>query len=298
MPSFFDIQLERKLTPDEYLDTVHNSLKREEISCLFACAEEVIKFSRKDIYSCPDKPIIRVNTTAEIIAEGMHGFIEISEGFIEFCLLSQCAPIDLLVDYLPEDQRIPTVLQNTLFSWTIAHEYWHGIRRHNTVLESIANNHQNLRSIEIDADMCAAASMYRLAQAEMQRDYSDITIRKILFCNLFWAVRGMPESVEGSTHPCNFERIYHICTKIIHLRSNKYDPPDPNLSSDESRANIEPLINLMIRAELVYKSANPACNRNMIVFMNSFLQGSDWVYFAKAWEEMRVVVSEVSGTRT
>lgn len=298
MPSFFDIQLERKLTPQEYARSIQNPIKRLMIEDLFVCAEKIIDISRSDTFPRHEKPIIRINNITSIVAEGMDGLIEISSGFIDYCLASQCAPLHELVEKSPKDHAIPTTVPNALFSWTIAHEYAHGVRRHNTVLDLATITSRSHRTTEIDADLCAAADLYRWAQAEMHQNYTDLTIRKIVFSSLFWAIRGMPEKSESSTHPSNMERIYHICAKMMHLRANKNDAADPSLSTAESRSNIEPLIQQMLKCEQVYKSINPECLGNLLEFIQSFLKQKGWTAFTESWEDLRTLVSVTSGTKT
>lgn len=296
MPNFFDIQLEKKQSPEEYIRSIHSPMKRMMIEDLFLHANQIIEIARSDAFPRPERPIIRICKTNRFIAESMDGLIEISTGFIDSCLASQSAPLQEIITKLAGDQNIPATTPNPLFSWSIAHEYWHGIRRHNTVLDITPNTHQTLHSIEIDADLCATASLYRWAQSEMSQHYADITIRKVVFASLFWAIRGMPESAEQSTHPSNMERLYHICIKMAHLRKNKHDPADQSLKTAESKGNMIPLIELMIKAERRYKLTNPDCNGDMIAFIELFTENQGWAGFVENWERIHTLVSVTSGT--
>lgn len=297
MQSFFDLQVKSKQSPEEYTQSIPNPIKRAMIEDLFICAEKIINIARSDTFPPPERPIIRINPTEHHFAEGMDGLIEISDGFIQLCLSMPSPPLNELIEKSPSDQEIPSIIPNGLFSWTIAHEYWHGIRRHNTVLDCTENNNQTLRAVEIDADLCAAASLYRWAQLEMQKHYTDITIRKVVFLSLFWAIRSLPENKEESTHPSNMERIYHIYAKLTHLRKNKKNPSDPSLRTDESKGNVIPLFELMIRAEKLYKSKNPRASGDMIEFMKSFIHQKGWTGFTEKWEDIRTLVSVTSGTK-
>jgi hypothetical protein len=202
MANFFDIQLDKKLSPEEYIGSISNQTKRNMVEDLFKNANKIIDVVRSDEFPRPERPIIRITPTSKVVAEGMDGLIEISDGFIHLCLASPAPPFHDLIQRLPEDHEIPANTPNALFSWTIAHEYWHGIRRHNTVLDIASNDHETLRAIEIDADLCAAASLYRWAQSEMSQKYADITIRQVVLCALFWSLRGLSiQNSDDSTHP-------------------------------------------------------------------------------------------------
>lgn len=296
MRNFFDLDVDRAISFLEHLHSIDSPIKRMMVESMFRDAENMIETIRSDYIPRPDKPIINVLPIQSFHAAGMEGMIEISAGFIDHCLALPALPLHEIVKADPTDAPIPSNIPNPLFSWAVAHEYWHGLRRHNTALTDRENSLEHARAVEIDADLCAAASVYRWAQQGMAAAYSDATIRQIVFAALFWAMRHLPNSTGSDSHPEVLERIYHIQMKIAQITRVKGQHIDPSALSDESKQHIPTLINVAKAVDDIYRKDKPR-EADFLAFSLSFIEKKGWRTFTTPWDDLRTLVSVSSGTK-
>lgn len=267
---------------------------------LFNDANEIIESIRLGFtFEAPERPTIKIRRANYLDASGMVGRIEITEGYIDYCLNLPSMPLlSTLIETNENDPPLPLLVPNPLFAWTIAHEYWHGLRRHNLALEQLPLSNEYLKAMEIDADLCAAASVFRWAQKGLASAYTDLTIRQIVFACLHWAIRHLPKhsAQPSDTHPSWMERLFHVKTKLIQLSSQPGKKVDPSEFTDESKNYVLPLLKVAKKTEEAFRINNPGDTLDFIGFLIGFIENKRWQTFTTPWDEMRLLVKLGSGT--
>ncbi|KJS33815.1 MAG: hypothetical protein VR76_01820 [Pseudomonas sp. BRH_c35] len=292
MFSFFDLKLQPNLTPKEYCESLTSPIKKLMTSEMFDHLELLISqiMINNNVLAAPT---IKIDTESNSLAEGMHGVILIGSAFIDHCLSMQQSPHWDLIEPQPDepDLRCPP---NLFFLWSIAHEFFHGVRRHNTALDQLDKNCETYKAIEVDADMCAAASIYRFAQHSLRQEYSDMTIRKLILSSVFWGLGQLPRHENSSeTHPPLTQRIYHLFAKICHIRKNIYDPADPECATPETQENTIYLSKFLVSCADQYQKTN----NDLLTFkpeLIDIVKNKKWRPLVTEWEDIKGVVENAS----
>lgn len=232
--------------------------------------------------------------------QGMDGLIEIPTGFIAHCLALRPIPFlhlafDLNCKYYPGQEH-----PNTFFCWAIAHEYHHGIRKHNIAADCLGSDSATTRAFELDADLSATASSFRWYQSVLAQKYSALAIKQILFSELYWALCQLPESSVSESHSTDAERLYLILGKLAHLRSDPTHPSDPELSTPESRRSLDAILDILVQLEKLDEAGIDGAfpgKRRFGKQLFDIISARSWGQVVNRWEEVRHTVSVASGTK-
>lgn len=300
MPSFFDIKTDFGKDPSDFLLSIPDEIKRNMTGDMFTQAQHLLLLIQKNLRPEPDFPQIKITNSKEISPKGMDGLIELPTGFIAHCLALQSAPFaQLTLDHnstFYPDKDHP----NAFFCWAVAHEYHHGIRKHNIAADVLDSDPATTKALELDADLSATASLFRWYQIALGERYSAVSIKQILFSDLYWAISQLPESLISESHPTDAERLFLILGKVAHIRSNPTDPPDPELSTLESKTSLEALLNILIQLEKFDTTAIHETFPGKRSFAKQLLEvisTRSWGQAVDRWENVRHTVSVASGTK-
>lgn len=300
MPTFFDIKYELSKTPEKYISSISNEIKKNTITLMLNQALHLIKQIRADFQPPPDFPQIKIKESKDISPQGMDGLIEIPTGFIDYCLALRPAPfshlkLDQNHQYHPGPDH-----PNILFCWAIAHEYHHGIRKHNIAADHLDQDSATQKAFELDADLCATASSFRWYQNTLAHKYSAVVIKQILFTDLYWALCQLPESPVSESHSTDGERLFLILGKVAHLRSDPTHPPDREHSTQESKVSTEAILDVLFQLEKLGKTGIESAHQNQRAFTKQLLDiilDKSWEQVVNRWDEIRHTVSVASGSK-
>lgn len=172
--------------------------------------------------------------------------IFISSGLIDHCI---DAAYPALKEILFPDRSTDLIPHNigpmAMFGWVLAHEFHHGIRRHEEVLQEIGSTPARVKATEYDADASATAAVYRGIQAITGHFLTDIEIRKLAIHCLFWPVISLPGQVISNSHLTALERTFLIVSKLDSVRATRFCPPADTIGcTDKSFLNFSDLANL------------------------------------------------------
>jgi hypothetical protein len=240
-------------------------------------------------------PTIRILSDPTPSAQGMDGRVEVSTGLIDHCL-SFAFPY--VTEVAQDAQALANVdhtfLPAAMFSWVLAHEFFHVVRAHNDVVEALGNEEFTSHALEHDADLCALAALFRQLQHRHRSTLSDVDIRRLTFYSLFWPLRTLTIPRQA-THPSIAERLWHILSKLSILPEFDGEPADVSFSQQKSKQNSLALWLLLRSCEKHYCQSAEA--PPLIAEILELLDSGRIVSVAKRWDEMRGQVAAISGTR-
>lgn len=232
----------------------------------------------------------------------MEGRIKVSSGLIDHILLIQF-PIEDMIGgtgtalWLTSPKFVPQVM----LSWVLAHEHAHVVRRHNEALTNIETSEIDQKAIEFDADLCAAAEIYRLLQCQYPDPLLDLEVRKYVLFSIFWMLMTLQLQHEQHTHSTPAERLLHVMSKLaIISRSDCADQlPDVAFERVETRQTFELLLQLAIDCEKHRQRLNQgAAHQNLLVQWRMLIDKGGHLDVYRRWDELRGQVGRVSGTCT
>jgi len=297
MSNFFDINYDEKRTIEEYLDLLDNQYEKAIVSHMFKDARRVLALHKKLSGTNCGIPEIRIILKDELIAEGIEGYIEISVGIIKYCLKLRTMDLLQLVKINSRDLILyDRFVSCSFFSWLIAHEYIHTVNFHDRALQNLNETEGFVKATEIDADLCGIAMLYRFLQTTLSSYLDDITIRQITFCCVYLGLRGLPRYKSSNSHPDTFDRIYYMYGKMVMLRKNLSDPPDPDCTTNECRNNARPILNQLVRCEKYYHQSKSSAQseEDLINYIfTDFFKNGKHREFTLPWEELSEVISNI-----
>lgn len=205
-----------------------------------------------------EMPLLRVIYSHPPQAEGITGMIRISHGMIMHCLttpifdIPYAAGTDDFVPYLIADPLLP---RRIMLSWVMLHEHMHAERKHGEFVERYGTDTLTDRALEHDADLCAAASIYRAIQTLIPRE-SALQRRVFVLICIFWGLRTLTTFCQRSTHSPVALRVWEISNKLALLIEDPADQtlPDLNGQDQDFIDRAKHLFTAVLRAEQVFQS--------------------------------------------
>ncbi|MFL9926009.1 hypothetical protein PQR62_17160 [Herbaspirillum lusitanum] len=289
------------LHAQEYFDLLEAGERKDRIGALFHYAEQLTNLIQAHIGFPVEAPIVKIKLVNSFFAEAIFNQIEISQGFIDFCLAIPPVPFSEVIECQAGDPLMPDYQHCAVFAWTVGHEYFHGIRAHGEVLRQFSGSQEHQQAVEIDSDLFAVGLLYRLTQGHLAWLYPDSIIRQIVFASLFWGIRHfgqLPGLSEGGTHPPLRERLYHIMIKLTHLNEVPFTQVDPGKMPEGFERTAKLLENVAGKTERLFKQRFPEDLFDFQQFSDEFARAGGWTKFTNAWEELRGPVSSISSTKT
>lgn len=298
MANFFDIQYNQTPTSlEEYIKNISCVIKRARVIEMFKFAILVLRAIKISYSSDFQIPEIRITFDESVPAEATEYAINISHGFIEYCLKSEFAFIDDLLDE-PIDLNYNLISENML-AWTVAHEFTHVVRKHNELLRILGVDSLTMRALEWDADLCAIAIIYRLLQLRYSQITSDLNVRLITIYSVFWPIRKLQNNSMQISHLTIEHRIYHLIGKLAMLGEGKYDLPDKNWEKSQTLEINNRLLDLVVELENHFLSVNRLSEEaSLLHVILEYIATGKHLEVVGRWDEIRDTVSRVSGTRT
>jgi len=287
-----------KCSIDEYIREIDCPVQKTMIEHLFFDAMEFLETIRKSALPYPDKPLIKITKGSTQFLQAIDGLIEIDTAFIQLCFTNKEAPLNEIINPTLIGEPSIKSTPNILFCWALAHEYYHGLRKHNLATYDISTTELTSHALEMDADLCATAALYRWAQTNISSIYCDTTIRKIVFASIFWGINTLPKSESNETHPSHAVRIYQILSKLIQIRQDKYHPADQSLSTEEARNNLSKMVDFMHECYVHYLAQDEITAKKIIGEIFQHLESGEYKLVIREWERIKTLVSICSGTRT
>ncbi|WP_447775616.1 hypothetical protein [Variovorax boronicumulans] len=289
------------LTPPEYLAQITDSQKREEVTSWvgefdFMAGNVEFLF---DIY-VEVFTELRISDTDDVGMQGNEYAIYVNRGHIDYCYALDESVLEAVED--PNVRNIavlPGFVGRIAFLWSLAHEFFHGARAHNTRIDSEAEKRRHERgdlerALEYDADLCAVVYIYRYlqkrardarAEGAIPVDLSDSTIRQVAICMLFAALRGLPDASSDAGHPARVNRLVSFVAKLATVGERDEDPIDRNLTLPETRAQAGKILECLCRCEKKYQEIHGKRNGDLFFEMEGFFKKIDMPYL-DAWTSM------------
>lgn len=299
MENFVDINEARKITVEEYLDTVADPIRRNAVADMFNMAHATLESMSRQFHVTIGVPDLLVETTSKVGAEvfALGGMIIVTEGMINHCLDTHWPQAH---EVLGRDA--PYILGTNLvaqlgLAWVLAHEFAHVFRSHQQVEDELGKVDYVLRAFEHDADLCAAAAIYRKLQQLLSQGMTDTAIRRYTVFVLFWIIRSIPESNKGAGfHPSFSERFFQIIIKITCMVTSPSDAYDPDLKLAKTRKRGDALREAAVACELSYQTAHGAAGGNFFMEWQEYIENKGHVQIIKDWIKVSPYVEKHSGT--
>lgn len=218
----------------------------------------------------------------------------LADGLLERCLKAQFkAEASLPVRHLPRALGAFSVAKVSLM-WVYAHEVFHFIRRHALVAKHFGNDQATKHALEYDADLCAAAAIYRFLQYFGGRA-SEIECKKRVLNHLYWFLRsevdfGAAAPYWGTETHQHFSARFNAITLKLAIMHNG-GPADPHLMRPESRDHHRVLWDLNIKLERMYLGGESLDNEMigrspLISFAMANCNSQFTSPFHKRWDEI------------
>ncbi|MDU8455119.1 hypothetical protein [Pseudomonas syringae group sp. J254-4] len=279
---------------EAYLNS-HQRLKRAALQDLLEVVLPTIKYIHNTNgidFPCPE---IRIVRAPSIQAECTSYVIQIYEGLIELCLKSESALIDSVIPELSGENFDYSLVSKFSFSWVIAHEWLHHVKQHNAVAEQLKYSFPRVgEALEIDADLCAIAIIFRLTQRIYVGREKALLARKVAMYCVYWPLRNIPLSRQDRDHPPMALRLYHMLTKLGQLADLQEERINPyEISEGQHERNLM-LFKVVARCESLFD--HEQAGYSLLEEWTDILHNGRHMDFYIDWEKICPLVEELSGT--
>lgn len=284
----------RRINAEQFISGIASPIKRMMVEDAFRYANDAINQFLIDNISSASPPTITVSQHAEE-PQGGQGLIIIPENTINRCLLLQHP----LITQLLQGNLAHITIPHSMFffvavAWTILHEYAHSYRNHAALLDFVGDDALSRKATEMDADMCAVASIYRVIQTHLPAEADDAVVRQIVIACLYWYIRSYFPANAGAEHPAPGTRIGYLVSKMGSLRWNPAEGVDIDNVSPESEAALEIMWKCVTRCDAAYLKAHPGARS---IYENLAAMEAETAKVATKWDEMRIAAGILSATR-
>lgn len=297
MPSFFDIEFSEIVPIGEYVARIDDNEELLLAVDLLADANAYLDFlfATRQIRCIPD---VRVRIGWGMNAEGIDGVVILGSQLFEYAMRGPGLSVGQ-VENLGAQLGIARPdfwLRSNFLNWVLSHELTHAHRKHEEVLKSVGIDALARQAIELDADLCAVAHVFRWRQTLTSAQIDPRHIKCFVFRSIFSAMREFPNPEPGSGHHNTVHRLLEMSTKLATLRANPTDPADTDLKTDESLQALESLLNLVAELETERAKSLGLDPRASLSEIVEFYRREDWRPLSERWEEIRTEVARISRT--
>ena len=299
MSSFFDLVPDRVMSIETYLTSINDENQRELTFKLLDISSSVLEAIANQYRSNRQLPQIRITKDQNIPAEGMDGMIYVSSSLIEHCLSFNFPSFrNIEASSKPFVHLDSATMAAAMFGWVIAHEFFHIVRCHN----EIANGGTEMvtsRALEHDADLCAAAALFRQFQFRYRSILSDQDIRRLTFYSIFWPLRSLSVDQPQITHSSIATRLWQILVKlaIVPELDNGNERVDTSLSGERSQSSLAALRLTLVACERYYLATVPEAS-SILVELNSLREIGTLDEVVHEWMTIRERIATKSSSRT
>ena len=297
MENFMEISDARTIPVSEYLESVTDPLRRAAIASVFEQARSALELMFVRFSVDVPVPEIFVLTTDQIKAEANPlGLIVVSQGMIKHCFDTAIPSSKVKAgneDYL---DGLPDLFPQIGLTWVLAHEYAHLFRAHHQVQIELGSHDHVLRAFEHDADLCAAAAVYRAVQQWLP-GIQDIDIRCYVIYALFWIIRTFPNTNDGAgVHPSFSERFFQILLKLTTLQAMPGDVLDLDVKLSATANRGDALRNVAIACETAYLAKAPGTKNDFFMQWHEYFKSYGHIAIINEWIMVSPFVEKHSHT--
>ncbi|RYY73845.1 MAG: hypothetical protein EOO52_17750 [Gammaproteobacteria bacterium] len=216
-------------------------------------------------------------------ADAIYHKIYFSTGMINHFLELKALPQKKLLGYeLPRNDIFDNILGIGASAWTISHECSHIFYHINDDFSAKLTS----QAVEADADMLAAANVYRILQMFMV-SMNDEDVRCLTLYCIFSIIRSLPHDAGWGGHPSTAMRLWFIFTKLATVRKNPKDPPDIYFLTRESKSAAHRLLTCLINCENEYQSLIPGEKTNLLPELKEIIEKETFSPISEQWDEMQ-----------
>ncbi len=297
MENFMEINDARTIPVSEYLDSVTDPLRRAAIASVFDQARSALERMRVRFSVYLPVPEIFVLSTDQIKAEANPlGLIVVSQGIIDHCLNTALASSNVIDGDEDRQDGLPDLFPQIGLTWVLAHEYTHLFRAHNEVQIELGSQDHVLRAFEHDADLCAAAAVYRAVQQWLP-GMEDIDIRRYVIHALFWIIRRFPNTNDGAgIHPSFSERFFQILLKLTTMQALAGDVLDLDVKLPATAKRGDALRDVAIACEAAYQAKCPGVQNNFFMQWHEYIKSYGHIAIINEWIMVSPFVEKHSHT--
>ena len=300
--SFFDIAFpEDKVRLIDHVASMADQVERERFRQVFSAAALVLEQINRRYAGGAVFPEVFVTKGDAVGAEVAEGRLILTEGLLRY--LAELRYPDLArvmdpagIDALALESLVPVCSM----MWTLAHEHFHVVRRHEAVHDKYGRSLASLRATEVDADLCAVAEVYRFLQFNLGKGLPDLNIRLLTLYSVFWVIRSFPASVAEGSHPSIAERLHLILLKLAMVPEVDGELPDVDFARPETRDRSRALRDVLIGCEREFQRlgvADAIEPGGLMAEMVRMIDSKTVEALLDEWANMKALVAAASGTR-
>jgi hypothetical protein len=240
-----------------------------------------------------DPPELRVEDDDTINGAAMAGRVLLTRGLVQHCstLTVPCT----IIEELGITIGVSPVLQDVALTFSLLHEFSHVARKHNESATFVGDSLAISQAMEHDADMCAAAAVYRLLQSQFSRLLNDKEVRDVALVCIIWFLLRMPTAQEGGLNGRLAERLYYVFSKLFSIREDIYAHPDPNCQLPETLQMAEYLTKTFGKLLKLEDTLFPEEHPNIGIQVFNVILNKQFP-IVKAWDGLRTTVANISQT--
>ena len=284
---------------DEFIKSINSPIKKIMCGDLLLLGSQILQHIVGNDPAAATAPALKVIQDDTINAEGIDGLIIVTSGLIDYCLALAIPRLDDFNEiYIQFNSSPPLSICHSSFLWVLMHEYTHARRRHNFILENVTNNTLTRQTLEYDADLSATANIFRWSQYHLHDHISTQKIKRLVYYNIFWAIRNLAPPPKHSDHLPSATRLFHINAKLSSLREDPFASPDPSMISSECRESADDLSKLATELEISYAKREGFDVKQHLFEQLSIIESGEWSSVVRRWDDIRTTVSILSGTQT
>jgi len=222
---------------------------------------ELLKINRVEY-----KPEIRIKNSNVLNSEVSSYAFYINSEVLSTCYkICFSKYVNLFINKNMKNLLIQKTLATT-FQFIIYHELSHLFRAHHDIKNISVNQIEFIQSTEMDADLIAAAKIYRILQVDLKNlGLNDLDIKAIAFLSVVEVLYAMHLHTTGNEYQSEYQRLWDIFGKIIILNESPDIIPDQNFTSDISKRNGHYILGLLFK----YREKFPT--DDIAIFINDFL---------------------------
>ncbi|KPX50476.1 hypothetical protein [Pseudomonas ficuserectae] len=298
MQDFIDIDDAIIVSLDEYVDSISDSSYRGRVLDVFNNVRECLDRLSRRAGRTVGVPDIRVKLSDKKTAEANPlGSIVLTRGIIDHCLSLKTPAFQ----ERPEDPALfaldPDLAAMLGMAWIVSHEYAHLYRAHHAVEAFLGSEVYVLRAFEHDADLVAAAAVFRQLQSIVGFLFPDIQVRQCTLSSIYWIVRTLPDTHDRTgVHPPFSERFFQILLKLVTVVTDGSEIYDPDCLRPETQVRRELLIKTAVACEKAHKGCNDRSSKGYFSEWQDYIERNGHTDIIYDWMKVSPHVERFSGT--
>jgi len=302
------MQPQRMMTVEEYIQQLNGDIKRAAVQDLIDEALFGLPDMMRHFYC--EKPDLRIRIQRDPLpdasASSLAQMVVLNEGMIDHCLAAQFGTLD---EVFSNGHSIESfdykLIPHSMLAWVVVHEMTHIYRCHEEVADIYGKSSKLVsQTLESDADMFAAAYIYRMVQRKMKSAggvypvaVNDFAVRQFSLYSVFWALRLLVVCEGQGTHLPLGPRLFSIIQKLASINEEESAPlPSDILMSERGRRWTQVLMKTLNRFERIFREKNGDQSLDLMGQIKDYLESGYHRRIERKWNHMREDVSLLSGS--